>query len=1619
MQSGVVLSILLCLYVTTATAQCPSTPCVQGGRCVDAQCICTEGWSGPTCSVPSCVNPIDGTTCSEAGTCIDGVCTCIIGRGGPTCRDTIVSCNGSLSMQHAVSTSCSRLAINQSVLIMGNNLATCVACANQCLPTSTNVNLTTCALLPIYTVPLCPGDTYGTTCSGNGQCIVTEGVAACVCSPGFSGKSCQTIASSTCPIGRTGSPFCYEQTCLGSGFDPCNIDYAQGGICNNITTMTPPIFTGSYIPEPMALANGTIGGSAYLSVSSGDNLQMGSRSSLIQYELADGTPIFPEAMNTAYEWIVGFANDATDNPPVYLQNAYTGTYLAVTTLGEAPSLVALIEGALPSTALWQWGQYVDVVNSPTPTGTLLQSISSAVPDTVSVYLEHPPLLPSWPPGVQGTQNAYILNTAGTLYYGIELAGEFGTTPTGYTTSAPAQNTAWTAADVVYNGNTYITLYNIDQSVYLAALTKCGLDGAAPTNTLTTSSVLVHAISEPCNVGDENTNFVSTYFSATRSGSNGVYISSSLTCTEAAEQQTGPGCTFAYFVSYLPTGGVVATVYWTPTIYPDPTSSWQLQSLSCNCAGGYTGVSCQNQPVGTAVCSNATGGVGPVAGGYIADGTYSAEVCTNGACVSSSSNGYCTCSTVWTGSGYGECVPGSARTVCSQPSCAVCPGGVAQTYDGSVVIPGGEVNLYLGLGCCPSAYTDTTRSVRLLCGGRGVCTRDGTCTCAAGLGGKYCCPLDSNALVCGPQGTCIDQGVCVCNSGWGGVTCNVDQRCSPSCDLSGGTCLTSDPLAGYLTELNVGLFFPPGDILNSPLLVNSNNVGLVTALLGVNANGTSNVVAPSLTTNPVAYVESWNIAIYLREVFLGYDPTSISVSSWWVNSAGTVTLSTDVYNSMLQLWSLHLFQMTWVGSFTQSYYQTLVNAAFLVVYPLTTAGDTCDVSASYCASLIAALMAAETREEYMRPLLAILVQQILRDPVELDGGVYPVGVVSQCICEPGFSGPQCALECPIGTNGQTCSGYVGAVQLGVCTADGCSCPFNRAGDACEYDLTDLCMSPGAAAVCSERGDCLYNQPSAPNTWSCDCPAAWTSTTSGTYCSISVCSHTTVECSNQGSCEDIETSGGGTLVGTCICNVASSLAASGSSSVIPVLPIGPLCALNGAPGCAVWSTACGNTASWLACSSCVNGITRGQCVVANATAGVCQCATGYSGTYCQNSLCLPECNLNQTCNLGTGQCQCLPMYTGANCTQQLCVNGIPASGGTTCDCFTGWRADSNGACTIVQCPFVVVLDTGPIPCPATGYPMCSSAMEAMATPAQMYAYSHANLCCYDQCVKSDGTTNCLLNTTTSVRTCACSPAVAFNEVGGVCESKCNGQTASSNGLNSYSCSCSNSWPLYPPLNPTSEYLTTSSCALVSCLNGATVASSGQSCVCAGGFSGATCATPPVRLPSSSASILSSSSSSSSTNLLVILSSSVSTHARSSSSSSSSRSSSTGGGKSSSASSMTMVALHSSSAIGGTSSSHNSNSSSGMGTDSAVSSSSSTANLINETNTGNTSTASIAAVSSSNSATLSAGAITGIVIGAVVVVALVAYIVYRLCYPSDRIAYTSTSAHVYVPNSQTVSV
>ena len=68
-------------------SRCPEA-CLHVGRCINGECQCKEGWTGPHCGQPICgLRSDDMNGCRNGGRCIGpDKCACVYGFTGPNCE---------------------------------------------------------------------------------------------------------------------------------------------------------------------------------------------------------------------------------------------------------------------------------------------------------------------------------------------------------------------------------------------------------------------------------------------------------------------------------------------------------------------------------------------------------------------------------------------------------------------------------------------------------------------------------------------------------------------------------------------------------------------------------------------------------------------------------------------------------------------------------------------------------------------------------------------------------------------------------------------------------------------------------------------------------------------------------------------------------------------------------------------------------------------------------------------------------------------------------------------------------------------------------------------------------------------------------------------------------------------------------------------------------------------------------------------------------------------------------------------------------------------------------------------------------------------------------------------
>jgi len=183
-----------------AVDNCSSSPCLNGGNCVDEvigfTCECLPGWTGVVCEN---VDDCGSAPCQNGGSCVDGdntfTCNCLPGFTGTVCEN----------VDDCASAPCQ----NGAGCVDGDNTFTC-----NCLPGFTGTvceNVDDCGSAP---------------CQNGGSCVDGDNTFTCSCLPGWTGFACET------------------------DIDECAANPCQnGGLCNNLvggyTCDCPGGFTGT------------------------------------------------------------------------------------------------------------------------------------------------------------------------------------------------------------------------------------------------------------------------------------------------------------------------------------------------------------------------------------------------------------------------------------------------------------------------------------------------------------------------------------------------------------------------------------------------------------------------------------------------------------------------------------------------------------------------------------------------------------------------------------------------------------------------------------------------------------------------------------------------------------------------------------------------------------------------------------------------------------------------------------------------------------------------------------------------------------------------------------------------------------------------------------------------------------------------------------------------------------------------------------------------------------------------------------------------------------------------------------------------------------------------------
>ncbi|MFT7811327.1 tenascin-like isoform X2 [Arapaima gigas] len=172
---------------------CPSN-CSKRGKCVKGQCVCHSGFSGHDCSEKNCPN-----NCRKRGRCVNGKCMCDLGFTGPDC--SAKACLNNCSNK-------GRCLNGKCVCNSGFTGPDCSekACPNHCRNRGQCVN-GECVCNLGFTGPDCSEKACPSDCNNRGQCVKGK----CVCDTGFTGPNC---ATKSCPNNCSKKGRCMNGKCM-------------------------------------------------------------------------------------------------------------------------------------------------------------------------------------------------------------------------------------------------------------------------------------------------------------------------------------------------------------------------------------------------------------------------------------------------------------------------------------------------------------------------------------------------------------------------------------------------------------------------------------------------------------------------------------------------------------------------------------------------------------------------------------------------------------------------------------------------------------------------------------------------------------------------------------------------------------------------------------------------------------------------------------------------------------------------------------------------------------------------------------------------------------------------------------------------------------------------------------------------------------------------------------------------------------------------------------------------------------------------------------------------------------------------------------------------------------
>ena len=542
---------------------------------------------------------------------------------------------------------------------------------------------------------------------------------------------------------------------------------------------------------------------------------------------------------------------------------------------------------------------------------------------------------------------------------------------------------------------------------------------------------------------------------------------------------------------------------------------------CHCYPGYEGDSCET-PVADTTCPSGCNKNGFCMHGRCfcqegftgPDCATPAGFCANNTC---SGNGVCR-------HGKCHCQPGASGVRCELGGCRKCEAGRGICILGQChCLPGftgpdcaqeltcpnscfGKGVCILGACACLPGYsghdcssatgaqpaptpTAVTTGPALTCpngcNGKGVC-RDGKCYCVGGFEGLDCgiereaaCPMNCGGTppLYNQRGTCR-YGKCWCKPGFEGVACEQELFCSDKCTQNGvchyGECHCLPGFTGkdcdvvQMINSTISAWAAPAVAAGAAIAVSdatASAVAKTTASPVSTFLDTSTTVRPALTPAAVFAL----LATSTTNTSTTTAPAPATASAAHANANANATASNATSSNGAVLTSPSASPTASTANVTSS-----PLTAELAVKPLFNNTEVASLVAALNASAYSPTHDSEQPIGYSATGFAL--------PETLSALVKPCGGEShgcgqhglcvetagqmQCVCEPGYTGPDCSLvtggqlwhRCP-----QACN------KRGLCLLGRCYCDLGFQGPSCEEKIDIPCPNN-----CSGYGQCSFGK-----------------------------------------------------------------------------------------------------------------------------------------------------------------------------------------------------------------------------------------------------------------------------------------------------------------------------------------------------------------------------------------------------------------------------------------------------------------------------------------------------------------------------------------------------------------